>query len=75
MAMNFMKMFLGLALIGYSYACFCKPDWVAWISAAPILEKRNPLTSFMLVGHGLISGIAGLALVFTCILKLLTIGK
>jgi hypothetical protein len=58
---------VGVILIGYSNVCFCRPGWVSWISVSPVLERKNPFTPFMLVAHGLISGIAGVVMVVTAI--------
>ena len=59
----------GALLLAYSYACFCKPDWVAWLSVAPVLEKKNPIRPFILAAHGIIAGIAGLTLVIIFLCK------
>jgi len=54
---------LGVLLLGYSYACFFKKNWVHWLSVAPILEERSPFTPFMLAAHGIISAIMGFLLI------------
>ena len=63
MQRNLLLLLLGFLLLVYSYACFFKPKWVRWLSVSPVLEERNPLTPFMHIVHGAISGIIGVKLV------------
>ena len=67
---NVLKLLLGFALAGYSYACFIRPDLVLWLSVSPVLEKANPFRSVMLIAHGLIAGFAGVILIFVSLFRI-----
>lgn len=57
-----LRLLLGAVLWLYSYLCFFKPDMVAWLSVAPVLERKSPFRGVVLAFHGILAFLGGVIL-------------